>query len=830
VLREAATVREPDVLVIDDAHVLPADALQFLYRVLETTPEAVRLVMLCRRDVLLPVVLLQLSNSVTVLRAPQLRFNDSEAKALVTSHAPSASKADINDLQEHTQGWAAALILGARTLDRARDGDSARLLLRTTETPVLDYLLGELFQSLPDQSRGLLLATCQEQLLTATSAAVLSGLPDAGEHLAELARDGLLVTAYQDADAEGGLLWRYHPLLLELLRRRTGPSGPDWQALLDAHLRAVTYYAEEGDALNAMRHANACGDPEVLASVLLQHGPTLLAAAQPEVVHDGFVRLPESVRLQHPELIGLEGVLKWVSGDIAGAVKLAVEATGILSQLRADDDASAEVAAVDADVALLGVWQARLGWADPHRAIAEAERVLGCRHEDPETSHHAVSNRPLVRTVWLMVETAAAEAWHGDFESASLHVQEALLSARTIHHDRLVAAGLAHRSMVELFDGAVQTAADTACSCLEIAAAVGADHNPYTSRAHLVLCWAAFQRLDMDVARAELATVQDAPVSAIDPFVVVLETLLRSRLLAEQGRVEDAIRVLAGRLVVPQPVPAFISRLLAMLRAQLAGLMGDAAEIRVQADRLAELGFPDDAAFFGAVAAAYRGEPAVALAALDDLLADPLPNGTIRTGASVVRLTLLLRAGATDEARSFLPDVLSLVAPQRLLHILTTGLAAGAAFIDLLYDEVQRRGGHPFASEALAAMSRYKPPYQDVLGRDPSAAIASGPRARAEPAHPSSGNGRVAAVSTPAADGPATPLVTLTPRESEVLWQLSLGGSYGDIAKALYVTENTVKTHLTSIYRKFGVERRAEALQVARELGLVATPDADVSR
>jgi DNA-binding CsgD family transcriptional regulator len=66
--------------------------------------------------------------------------------------------------------------------------------------------------------------------------------------------------------------------------------------------------------------------------------------------------------------------------------------------------------------------------------------------------------------------------------------------------------------------------------------------------------------------------------------------------------------------------------------------------------------------------------------------------------------------------------------------------------------------------------------------------------------------------------------VKLTPREIEVLRELSLGGSYGDIARALFVTENTVKTHLTSIYRKLGVDRRADALQVARDLNLVAIP------
>ena len=47
--------------------------------------------------------------------------------------------------------------------------------------------------------------------------------------------------------------------------------------------------------------------------------------------------------------------------------------------------------------------------------------------------------------------------------------------------------------------------------------------------------------------------------------------------------------------------------------------------------------------------------------------------------------------------------------------------------------------------------------------------------------------------------------------------ELSLGGSYADVAAAMFLSENTVKTHLTSAYRKLGVERRVDALRVARE-------------
>ena len=54
-----------------------------------------------------------------------------------------------------------------------------------------------------------------------------------------------------------------------------------------------------------------------------------------------------------------------------------------------------------------------------------------------------------------------------------------------------------------------------------------------------------------------------------------------------------------------------------------------------------------------------------------------------------------------------------------------------------------------------------------------------------------------------------------------MLEQLSLGGGNADLARALFVSENTVKTHLASIYRKLEVDRRVDALRVARAHGLL---------
>jgi DNA-binding NarL/FixJ family response regulator len=63
----------------------------------------------------------------------------------------------------------------------------------------------------------------------------------------------------------------------------------------------------------------------------------------------------------------------------------------------------------------------------------------------------------------------------------------------------------------------------------------------------------------------------------------------------------------------------------------------------------------------------------------------------------------------------------------------------------------------------------------------------------------------------------------LTERELAILKALARGLSNDDIARELWVTDKTVKFHLTNIYRKLGVRNRTEASRYAFEQGLVET-------
>jgi DNA-binding NarL/FixJ family response regulator len=81
------------------------------------------------------------------------------------------------------------------------------------------------------------------------------------------------------------------------------------------------------------------------------------------------------------------------------------------------------------------------------------------------------------------------------------------------------------------------------------------------------------------------------------------------------------------------------------------------------------------------------------------------------------------------------------------------------------------------------------------------------------------------AIGLPDASAPgAAKEAGLTDRELAILSALARGLSNGQIGKELWIAEQTVKFHLTNIYRKLGVANRTEAARFAYQEGLVTSP------
>src|SRR5436190_21342479 len=61
----------------------------------------------------------------------------------------------------------------------------------------------------------------------------------------------------------------------------------------------------------------------------------------------------------------------------------------------------------------------------------------------------------------------------------------------------------------------------------------------------------------------------------------------------------------------------------------------------------------------------------------------------------------------------------------------------------------------------------------------------------------------------------------ITPRELEILELIAAGLSNREIAEKVFVSENTVKTHSSRLFDKLGAKRRTQAVQIAKDAGLI---------
>jgi LuxR family maltose regulon positive regulatory protein len=162
--------------------------------------------------------------------------------------------------------------------------------------------------------------------------------------------------------------------------------------------------------------------------------------------------------------------------------------------------------------------------------------------------------------------------------------------------------------------------------------------------------------------------------------------------------------------------------------------------------------------------------------ALDDLPSQPIA-ATSRVLACLLRVQAAVKAGDLQRAHNLLVQALALARPEKLRRLF---IESGPGVQQLLRQDLH-----------LAHTHCWLPP--QLLGR---------PRGTAP------------------AQLPAV-VEALTDRERDVLRQAARMLSTEEIAVELYVSANTVKTHLKSAFRKLGVTRRSEAVHLAQTLDLL---------
>jgi LuxR family maltose regulon positive regulatory protein len=831
-LINALSMREEDiVLILDDYHLIEAEPIhRMLAFLIEHLPPCLHLLLAGRADPPLPLARLRARGEVTELRAADLRFNAEESAAFLSRvMGLSLSPDDLAALETRTEGWIAGLQLAGLSLQGRSAEEAAAFITAFTGSHryIVDYLLDEVLLRQPDHVQRFLLHTCVlTRLCSPLCAAVLAGenpSPDqvsaCREVIEALERNNVFLIALDDERR----WYRYHYLFADAVRlRQSGDATiPDRAEL---HHRAGVWFEQHNLLDEAIDHMLAAGRPDQAAALIGRRASVLTARGEVATVTAWLRVLPEAVLAVQPQLCllyawvlidmrDLQGAERYLQHAEAASATQSAGAVYPASNSRQSAQYTTNIRAViAAGRAIISVIQ-----GDAERAISQASAALedvaetdvrarsvasialglaylsrGPVQEAGEAFRQvAIANRATSFVLFRVLATVGEECAHrmaGDLDAALAGLDQAIQWSR--EHD-----------LASLLDGSLYTgtadilrerndpagALDRVTEGLRLSGQLGAGRDERWIEWHMcdLLVLARIKQAGNDPDGA-LAVVHEARdrlkglgVSSFTAILAAFEAQIR----VSQGDIEPAVhwlRSVESHAVPPRfgLTPRFfiyasehleiapVQVLLAQGRST--GNLGPMRQVLALLDepqgRAARIGMVwlhAKSLALRALAHQMLGESASALTALDRALVLAQPGGHVRLfideGPAMAELLRQL------DGRCSVPDYLA---------NLLTGQLPGP------YNEDTWKGG-TVGDTAVGV--------EYPLGR-------SRPVATNE---------------------------SVTERELEVLRLLAVGQSNPEIARTLYVEVNTIKTHIKSLYGKLGVHGRVQAVQRAREIGLL---------
>ncbi|HEV2252128.1 MAG TPA: LuxR C-terminal-related transcriptional regulator [Streptosporangiaceae bacterium] len=757
-------------LVIDDVHELrSADALRQLELLLMRAPAGLRFVLATRHDLRLGLHRLRLEGELTEIRAADLRFTRDEARALFEAAGVRLSDQALALLYERTEGWAAGLRLAALSLAGHPDPDRFAEEFSGSERTVAEYLLAEVLDRQSDPARRLLLRTSVLDRVNGELADLLTGGSDGERLLQQLERANTFVIAL---DARRSW-FRYHQLFADLLQLELRGSAPaDVPAL---HAAAAGWYAGHGYLVEAVRHAQAAQDWGLAARLLSDHWVGFGLNGLGATAHELLARFPAEVIAADAELAARRAADELARGSLEEAGRSLVLATRGLESVPAGRRGRSQV--------VLAVVRMRLARqrGDVQAVTEQAQRLLSpAGAGDPAGLAVGGDLRMLA-----LIDLGVAELWAARFEEADRHLEDGTALARRLGRPYLEVSGLAHWAQLVSWQS-FPLGARRATQAIELAGRHGWTEEPVAGLAYLALGVAEVAQGRLQEAERSLERAERTLRAEVEPAAGMRLHWGRGMLELARGRYPEALAAIgtAERLATLLVTEHTLARRGRSHRLQALVKMG---ETRRAERALAEMDGADrDSGEIRVAAAVLRlaqDDPRAATAELAPVVA----GAAALTNAHLwVVHAFLLDAIAHDAAgdavaaRRVLERALDLAKPEGLLYPFLVDPAP-----DLL--ERHRRSGTAHSvliAEIVNVLSGRKP------GSRPDE-----PQGLREP---------------------------LSSAEARVLRYLPTKLSAPEIADQLYLSVNTVKTHMRHLYDKLGVHRRHEAVEQARALGLLA--------
>lgn len=773
-----AACGSPVVLVLDDLHLVTEPrTLNALTRLLRNARPHLSLVVASRSDPVLPLHRYRLAGELTEIRAGELAFSVGEASQLMEQHGIALPADSLAFLTSRADGWVAALRLAAISMTTHPDPAQFVKHVAAEDSAVAGYLVEEVLNTLPAAMRSFLLRTSILDKVNADLASELAGAAPATD-LPTLAQANALIRPL------GGGWYRYHPLLADVLRLKLRRESPDLER--DLHRRAARWLRKNRTPAEAARQAVAGGDWQLAARIAVDELAIhqLIEPPGVEPLAEVLQRIPQDQTWSEPQPLLVTAALRLAStsDDSAGASLAAADQ--MLDQIPPEQEIPSRLARA---VIQFGLAQRQGDFHAAEVAAADATALIGKIPADQLAMHPDMG-------VQVTAGRGALELWAGGFDQAAVTLSAAAAAAQNAG---LRAGCLGHLALLEALRGRLGRAAELAAPPVSAGRDDQARADLSSSCAATVaMAYVHVERGELPEARRCLRRADEILQLSPDKLIGAVACLVAARGFLAQRR-PGPVAALAGRARHGwSPAPWLEQRLLlAESQAHLA--QGNLAS---------------------AVQAARRAGPDSSLEAAAALARAWLAGGNVQAARRA------LAGGSAEGDR--VPDHIRLqawLADAQLSHEIGDRRSADRLLERALRLAESEQVRLPFLMEGR--WIREELPENPGLARAYRQLLNQGPSSRGGPARSLASAPAKPHVSTArqAAATQVMPLVVenLSNREREVLQHASELLGTAEIAAEMFVSVNTVKSHLKSIFRKLGAGSRNEAVRRARQLQLL---------
>jgi LuxR family maltose regulon positive regulatory protein len=778
VLSQVAEQAEPVVLILDDLHELrSAEALTQLEHVLTLLPSSARVVLSSRRDPPMRLHQLRLADEIAEIRASDLGFTERETRELLALSGIGLSDAGAAALHKRTEGWAAGLRLAVISLSGHRDPERFVAEFSGTDRAIGEYLMAEMLERQPSEVQSMLLRTSLVDRMNAELADLLAGRPGSEQMLLKLEEANAFVVSL---DAQR-TWFRYHQLLADFLRlelRRTFAAE-----VPGLHRRAARWFADHGKVVDAVRHRIAAGDVPEAARLVADHSFRWVLDGEAGTIGAVLRAFPDGASADHPDLALANAAAELNQGRLEEAASQLV-----LAESQIDSAPPARRRRLTVAIASLRLALARR--SGKFNEVIEQVNLLDASIAHASNDQNAMGSE--LRAVALM-NLGIVETWSGRLAEAERHLSEGAALAQTIGRPYLEVVCRAHQGFPSK-TVSVGIARERGQQAVAVAERHGFEHRPIMVPALGSVGGMAVWMGEFDEGERWLRRAWELADPRVDPAATVLLQVATGMLHAGRGEHQAALVEFAAAA----RTQSLLTGVHALAPRVTGWLAATQARLGMRDEALATLaGFPGEleqagATSDGQMAPVYNaraviclaeGNPVAALAALGSVL-DITPR--LVPAFTLVETHLLaglahLGLGDRSAAAAAAEAALAAAEPDRLIFPFAMTQAA-----DLL-DTLPR---HETAHGALLA------DIVDLLGGSPVPATNREPTWQPD---------------------------ELSPSELRVLRHLPTNLTRPDIARELYVSVNTVNTHIRNIYSKLGARDRSSAVARARQLRLLST-------